>query len=89
MPSPKTKAVKIDQINRMLPAARDAQLGAVIGDLVDQLNNVIADNVATRAKLATLLAKLDADAGVTDVNYASTQTPAAATATAVTDLALR
>lgn len=36
-----------------------------------------ADNMAVRAAMATLLAKLDADAGVTDTNYAALATPTA------------
>lgn len=36
-----------------------------------------ADNLATRAALAVIAAKLDADAGVTDVNYAALGLPAA------------
>lgn len=89
MPSPKSEAQKIDQLNRMMPAARDVQLGSLLNDLVYQINAVIADNVATRAKLVSLLAKLDADAGVSATDYGSTQTPAAATAVSVIDLSRR
>ena len=35
------------------------------------------DSTELRTQFAALLAKLDADAGVTDVDYASTLTPAA------------
>lgn len=38
-----------------------------------------ADNAALRASFAALTAKLDADAGVTDTNYAATTNPPAAT----------
>ncbi len=43
------------QLNRMNPAAADAKLGDVLADLI--------------AKHNALLAKLDADVGVTDTNY--------------------
>lgn len=43
---------------------------------------LVADINALRTANAALLAKLDADAGVTDVTYASLCTPAAATVTA-------
>lgn len=39
--------------------------------------DLVADLTALRAAVVSLLAKLDADAGVTDTNYASTLTPAA------------
>lgn len=45
-------------------------------DLVTALRAELTD---IRTKYGTLLAKLDADVGVTDVNYASTQALAAAT----------
>jgi hypothetical protein len=43
-------------------------------------NKLVADVAALRTKFVSLLAKLDADAGVTDANYAASQTPAAMTA---------
>lgn len=45
------------QLNRMNPASADAKLGDVLADLI--------------AKHNALLAKLDADAGVTDTTYSS------------------
>jgi hypothetical protein len=51
-----------DQLNRMSPAARDAMLGDVLNDLITKHN--------------ALLTKLDADAGVTDANYAATHSVA-------------
>ena len=47
-----------DHLNRSMPAAHEAQLGTVIKDLITALN--------------ALLAKLDADVGVTGTDYAST-----------------
>lgn len=46
------------QMNRMNPTAADAKLGDVLVELI--------------AKHNALLAKLDADAGVTDTNYVAT-----------------
>lgn len=49
-----------------------------------QLNLVQAELAALRTKFVAVLVKLDADVGVTDVNYAATQTPAAMTSAATT-----
>lgn len=46
------------------------------------LEAVLADNTALRASIVAITAKLDADAGVTDTNYAATTNPAALTLTA-------
>ena len=46
-----------DELNRMAPAAADAKLGNVLTDIIANFN--------------ALLAKLDADAGVTDTTYTS------------------
>lgn len=54
-----------DELNRLSPATSHAKLGDVIADLITTVNKVVADNVA-------LTAKLNADAGVTDTNYATT-----------------
>jgi len=48
----------------------------------DILAGLVADIAALRAANALLLAKLDADVGVTDTNYAATVAPAAATVVA-------
>jgi hypothetical protein len=67
------------------------------GDLVKLLNNIVdaineintdgdayfADITALRAAVVAITAKLDADGGVTDTNYAATCNPAAVTSTAV------
>lgn len=45
---------------------------------------VVADLAALRAAIVAITAKLDADVGVTDTNYAATTNPAAMTATAST-----
>jgi hypothetical protein len=49
-----------------------------------EINQLRADLVALRAAYAILLAKLDLDGGVTDVNYAALATPAAMTSTGIT-----
>lgn len=46
-----------DELNRMAPAAAHAKLGDVLDDLITKHN--------------ALCAKLDADAGVTDTDYAA------------------
>jgi len=48
-------------------------------ELADSFRDVADDLTELRSKLISLLAKLDADAGVMDTNYASTLTPAALT----------
>ena len=55
---PKSKATLIDQLNRSSPIADDVKLGALLNTLITNHN--------------ALCAKLDADAGVTDTNYAAT-----------------
>ncbi|MGE0383417.1 MAG: hypothetical protein AB7N65_14205 [Vicinamibacterales bacterium] len=45
------------------------------------LNAVLADLTALRTAVTAITAKLDADAGVTDTNYAATCNPAALTTT--------
>ena len=47
-----------DELNRMNPASNHAMLGDVIEEIITKHN--------------ALAAKLDADAGVTDTNFAST-----------------
>lgn len=46
------------------------------------LEDSLADSAALRASIVAITAKLDADAGVTDTNYAATTNPAALTLTA-------
>lgn len=50
-------------------------------DLAKALRAAIDDNIELRTQLIALLAKLDADAGITDTDYESTLTPAALTLT--------
>lgn len=50
-------------------------------DQRDILEALVNDVTELRAKLIATLAKLDADAGVTDADFASTLTPAALTTT--------
>lgn len=45
------------------------------------LDAILADITALRAAVVAITAKLDADAGVTDTNYAATCDPAALTTT--------
>ena len=60
-------------LNRMAPVADDVKLGDLLQELVDSNNDL-------KTQVITLTAKLDADAGITDVNYAATIVPAAALA---------
>lgn len=46
-------------------------------DLATTLREIADDLAALRAAIVAITAKLDLDAGVTDVNYASTCNPAA------------
>ena len=45
------------------------------------LEAILADLTALRAAIVAITAKLDADGGVTDTNYAATTNPAALTIT--------
>lgn len=51
--------------------------------LASALRDIADDLASIRTKFIALLVKLDADAGVTDTNYASTLTPVALTTTKV------
>lgn len=48
----------------------------------DILGAILVDMTAMHASILAITAKLDADAGVTDTNYAATANPAALTTTA-------
>ena len=63
-PSPPLRRNVQDELNRSSPAADHAKLGNVLADLVAQVN-------AQRAVITALVAKLNADAGVTDTNYSA------------------
>lgn len=60
-PSPSTP---VEKINKSSPAAAEVSLGTMLEEAVAALN-------ALRADHNTLIAKLNLDAGVTDVNYAA------------------
>lgn len=60
----------------------NAGLAGAIRQVIVEHNKLVDDLETLRAKYAAALAKLDADAGVTDTNYVSTQTVLAATLTA-------
>lgn len=64
-----------------MPAIDEAQMSQHAGNdaLLDAL---LADITAIRTAVTDITAKLDADAGVTDTDYASTCDPAALTTTA-------
>jgi hypothetical protein len=61
-----------DELNRLAPAAAHGGLGDIIYDLITAVN-------ANITALKAIAAKLDADTGVTDTNYASTNTASLAT----------
>lgn len=56
-----------DELNRTTPGAAHAKLGDIVNDLIGAVN-------ANTTALKAMSAKLDADAGITDTNYASTLT---------------
>lgn len=103
----KTKAAIIDALNRCMPAARDAKLGTKLDQVIAAANAVQtdyaalrtaynalqADLAAHRTAYAALVTKLNADAGVTDVDYAApaaltSAQAGAATSGQVTDIGL-
>lgn len=53
--------------------------GANLPQLEALLNDIADDLAAVRASIVGITAKLDADAGVTDTDYAATLDPAART----------
>ena len=61
MPMDRQKA-----LNGAMPANKQAMLGDIVADL-------IAANNALATKFNAVLAKLDADTGVTDTNYVALQ----------------
>lgn len=68
-----------EMVNKAMPANAKVKAGDVMAELIAQVN-------ALTTKHNALLAKLDADAGVTDTNYAATN---AVTATAIASLEAR
>jgi hypothetical protein len=67
---------KQDILNRSMPAAFKVQLGSTLDEVITAYNDLAT-------KHNTLLAKLDADAGVTGTDYVATQS---ATSTALKTL---
>lgn len=75
-------------LNNIVDVVNELQADhATFVTLTTELNTdgdaVFADLTAIRNAVLAITAKLDLDAGVTDVNYASTCNPAALTATAI------
>lgn len=66
----------------MASVARETNAAAEAHDLRTLLEGVQADLSALRTAVVGITAKLDADAGVTDTDYASTHDPDALTTTA-------
>lgn len=58
------------QLNRCMPIAYAVGLGDLLQDLINHVTTL-------ETQLATLATKLNADAGVTDTNYAPTTAPTA------------
>jgi hypothetical protein len=82
-PSPHTNKGKLDNAT---PGTKDVGLGQIIDDLITAHNLLVTALNAVRADHNTLIAKLNADAGVTDTNYAVST---ASAQTAVTVLSAR
>lgn len=84
---------ELDALWRLLNELVDdlAALQNLANDLKAKYNAQVALVNELKADFNALLAKLDADAGVTDTNYAATRSVAAqnAAATAVADVALK
>jgi hypothetical protein len=57
-------ATRQSVLNKLAPGAKKAKMGDVLADLIAQVNALTTGHNA-------LVAKLDADAGVTDTNYTS------------------
>ena len=70
----------VDELNRAMPANANAKVGNLLNDLITAVN---ANTTAIKA----VAAKLDADGGVTDTNYASTLTASLATIKTLVDRA--
>ena len=71
----------VDAVNELI--ADHATFKTVVDEMNTDADAVFADLTAIRTAVVGITAKLDADAGVTDTNYASTLDPAALTATAI------
>lgn len=75
----------VDQIETLVEELHDdhATNKTIIDELKTDYTALLADVTAIRNAVLAITAKLDADGGVTDTNYASTTNPAALTATAI------
>lgn len=60
-----------------------ATIKTFIDECKTDIDAAVADITAMRAAIVGITAKLDADSGVTDVNYASSWDPAAQTSTSI------
>ena len=70
-PTPSTRTPQA-RLNNSSPAANDVGLGDIVNELINTVNTLRADH-------NTLAAKLNADAGVTDTNYATSGVASALT----------
>lgn len=77
------------KLNKTTPAAARAKLGDAMADLIARINAMSTQLALLTTKYNAALAKLDLDATVTDVNYASTSGATAYVDVAVTDLESR
>lgn len=75
----------VDQTETLVEELHDdhATFKTIVDELKTDYTALLADVTEIRTKLIATHAKLDADAGVTDTNYAATNNPAALTATAI------
>lgn len=59
-----TPGSKQEKVNKSSPAANKAKLGDAVAELIAQVNILTAAH-------NTMVAKMNADAGITDTNYAT------------------
>lgn len=76
-------------VNRSTPGMNRAKVGDVVADLIVAVNAQSVQLAAVTAKHNALLTKMDADAGITDTNYASTTNAPAFSSASVPDLESR
>lgn len=72
------------RLNKMSPTARDAFLGDLLYDMIASLNTLINDTQALRNRFNATNAKLDADVGVNDTNYAALNNAGGVSAATIT-----
>ena len=78
-----------EKLNKLTPAAQKAGMGDVLAELITETNRLETQVAALTSKFNAVLAKLDADAGVTDTNYTSLQGASAFSAVTVKSLESR